>query len=184
VASATTTAGTSNNTGFLNPTANTPVTSGAGDNNGFQTNPANAYASDGLFAVDTNSGTGTGTSCTGSGKDKHLYYNYGFNLPGGASVTGIEVRLNARADGTGGNPRMCVQISWNGGSTWTTAKTTPTLTTSAATYTLGNSADTWGRAWTADNLSNANFRIRIINVASNTNRDFSLDWAGVQLTYQ
>jgi WD40 repeat protein len=184
VASATTTAGTSNNTGFLNPTANTPVTSGAGDNNGFQTNPANAYASDGLFAVDTNSGTGTGTSCTGSGKDKHLYYNYGFNLPGGASVTGIEVRLNARADATSGNPRMCVQISWDGGSTWTAAKTTPTLTTSAATYTLGNSADTWGRAWTADNLSNANFRVRIINVASNTNRDFSLDWAGVQLTYQ
>jgi chitodextrinase len=184
VASATTTAGTSNNTGFLNPTANTPVTSGAGDNNGFQTNPANAYASDGLFAVDTNSGTGTGTSCTGSGKDKHLYYNYGFNLPSGASVTGIEVRLNARADATSGNPRMCVQISWDGGSTWTAAKTTPTLTTSAATYTLGNSADTWGRAWTADNLSNANFRVRIINVASNTNRDFSLDWAGVQLTYQ
>jgi hypothetical protein len=38
--------------------------------------------------------------------------------------------------------------------------------------------------WTADNLSNANFRIRIINAASNTNRDFSLDWVGVQLTYQ
>jgi hypothetical protein len=169
--------------GFLSPAANVPVTSSAGDKNGFQTNPSNAYANDSLFAVDTNSGTGTGTSCTASGKDKHIYYEYGFTL-NGASIAGIEVRLDARVDATAGAPKMCVQLSWDGGTTWTAAKTTTTLTTTETTYTLGGAADTWGRAWTAINLSNANFRVRIINVASNTSRDFSLDWTAVQVTYQ
>lgn len=169
---------------FLSPAANAPVTSRAGDQNGFQTNPGNAYADDGLFAVDTNSGTGTGTSCTANGKDKHIFYNYGIALPSGASVSGIEVRLDARADATAGAPRMCVQLSWDGGATWTAAKTTATLTTSEATYILGGAADTWGRAWTAGGLSNTGFRVRIANVASNTNRDFSLDWAAVKVTYQ
>jgi hypothetical protein len=94
------------------------------------------------------------------------------------------VRLDARADATGGAPRMCVQLSWNGGTSWTTAKTTANLTTSEATYTLGGAADTWGRTWSLGDFSNANFRVRIINVASNTSRDFSLDWVAVRVTYQ
>jgi hypothetical protein len=170
--------------GFLSPSANAAVTVNAGDNNGFETTPANAYANDGLFAVDTNSGTGTGTSCTGTGKDKHVYFNYGINLPAGATISGIQVRLDAKADSTAGAPKMCVQLSWDGGTTWTAAKSTATLTTTEATYILGGAADTWGRAWTVNNLSDVNFRVRIINVASNTNRDFSLDWAAVQITYQ
>jgi WD40 repeat protein len=170
--------------GFLSPSANGAVTASAGDNNGFQTAPANAYADDGLFAVDTNSGNGTSTSCTSTGKDKHVYYNYGINLPAGATVNGIQVRLDAKVDSTTGAPMMCVQLSWNGGATWTAAKTTAALTTTEATYILGGAADTWGRTWIADNLSNTSFRVRIISVASNTNRDFSLDWAAVQVTYR
>lgn len=172
------------NTGFLSPNANAAVTTNAGDNNGFQTNPTNAYADDGLFAVDTNCGTGVSTSCTANGKDKHLYHNYGFSLPGGATINGIEVRLDARADSTTSSPRMCVQLSWNGGVTWTAAKTTTTLSTTEQAYILGGAADTWGRAWASGEFSNANFRVRIINVASSTARDFSLDWVAVRVTYQ
>jgi hypothetical protein len=77
-----------------------------------------------------------------------------------------------------------VQLSWNNGTSWTTAKQTSTLTTSEATYTLGGTADTWGRAWTLSELSNANFRVRVIDVASSTARDFSLDYVAVNITYQ
>lgn len=170
-------------TGFLSSTANAAVTTN-GDGNGFQTNPVNAYANDGLFAVDTNSGTSTSTSCTDSGKDSHIYYTYGFSLPGAASVKGIEVRLDAKANRTTGAPKMCVQLSWDGGTTWTAAKSTATLTQSEATYVLGGAADTWGRAWTVSNFSNANFRVRITDVASSTARTFSLDWVAVRATYQ
>jgi hypothetical protein len=172
------------NTGLLNPSANAAQTSNAGDNNGFQTNPSNAHANDGLFAVDTNSGTSSSTSCTNNNKDKHLYRDYNVTLPVGATINGIEVRLDARADSTNGAPRMCVQLSWNGGTTWTAAKTSANLTTGEATYMLGGAADTWGRTWSAGDFSNVNFRVRIINVASNTSRDFSLDWVAVRVTYQ
>jgi hypothetical protein len=61
---------------------------------------------------------------------------------------------------------------------------TANLTTSEATYTLGGAADTWGRTWAIGDFTDTNFRVRIINVSTNTNRDFSLDWAAVRVTYQ
>jgi PKD repeat protein len=171
-------------TGFLSPSANAAQTSSAGDNNGYQTGPANAYANDASVATDTNSGTNSNTSCTNNGKDKHRYSNFSFNIPATAAIRGIQVRLDARADATSGSPKICVQLSWDGGTTWTTAKSTTTLGTTEATYTLGGIADTWGRTWTPGNFSNANFRIRVIDVASNTSRDFFLDYVAVNVTYQ
>ena len=171
-------------TGFLSPAANAAQTTAAGDNNGYQTNPANAYANDGAFAVDTNSGTNSNLSYANKGKDKHSFYNYNVNLPATAVIQGIEVRLDARADATSGSPKVYVQLSWDGGVTWTTAKSTATLGTTEATYTLGGAADTWGRTWAAANFGNAGFRLRVIDVAGNTSRDFSLDYVAVNVTYR
>ncbi|MBI5034619.1 MAG: fibronectin type III domain-containing protein [Chloroflexi bacterium] len=177
---ASTTTLTPSNTGWLSPSANAANT--GGDGNGFEVNPVNAYADDGVFAIDNNSGTSSTTSCTSTQKDKHRYYNYNISLPG-ATVAGIEVRLDAKVDSASNSPKMCVQLSWDGGTTWTATKSTPTLTTSEATYILGGAADTWGRTWSLSNLSNTSFRVRIINVASSTARDFSLDWIAVRVTY-
>ena len=175
------TAVTTGNTGFLIATANASQT--GGDGNGYQTNPTNAYTDNGVFAVDTNSGSNSSTSCTNSGKDKHRFYNYGITIPG-TTVLGIEVRLDARADSTSGAPKLCIQLSWNAGTSWTTAKQTGTLTTTEQTYTLGTPSDNWGHTWTLSELSNTNFRVRIVDVASSTSRDFSLDWIMVRVTYQ
>jgi hypothetical protein len=166
-------------TGFMDSSANAVDT--GGDNDGFGTNPSRAYTDNSQFAVDTNSGSGTGTDCLGTDKDKHRFYNYNFSLPTGATVKGVEVRLDAKVDNTSGSPKMCVQLSWDGGTTWTTAKSTSTLTTSEKTYTLGGSSDMWGRTWSNANFDNSSFRLRVINVASNTSRDFSLDWAAVKV---
>ena len=95
--------------------------------------------------------------------------------------------MDAQADSTAGAPFMCVELSWDGGVSWTSVPhTTPTLTTAEATYLLGGPADTWGRTWTLTNLSNTNFRVRVIDVASSsgaTSRDFSLDWIAVRVSY-
>ncbi len=171
----------SSNTGWLSPSTNTAQT--GGDGNGYQTTPSNAHSDNATFAVDTNSGTSSSTSCTNSNKDKHRFYDYNVSIPG-STINGIEVRLDARADSTSGSPKICVQLSWDGGTTWTTAKQTSTLTTSEATYTLGTASDTWGRTWATGDFSNANFRVRVINVASSTSRDFSLDWVALRVTYQ
>jgi hypothetical protein len=168
-------------TGFLGPTGGSAES--GGDGNGFQTSPSAAYADDAALAVDTNSGSGTSTSCTSSSKDRHRFVDYGIALPSSASIKGVEVRLDARADSTSGSPRMCVQLSWNGGASWTSAKMTSTLTTSEATYVLGGATNTWGRTWSAANLANPSFRVRVVNVSSSTSRDFSLDWVAVNVHY-
>ncbi|MBI4760880.1 MAG: S8 family serine peptidase [Chloroflexota bacterium] len=171
-------------TGYLSPSANAAVTSGSGDNNGYESSPANAYANDGAVATDLNSGTGTSTTYTSTQKDRHVFYNYGFSIPSGATITGIEVRVDARADKASGTRQIYVQFSWDGGVTWTTALSTPNLGTSEATYILGGTTNTWGRTWSASDFSNANFRVRVIDVSSNNARDFYLDWIAVNVTYQ
>ena len=170
-------------TAFRSPAGDAAVTRSAGDNDGYSS-AGNAHADDGLFAVDSNSGVGTSTSCTSTQKDKHSYHGYGLSIPEGANVRGIEVRLDAKVDSTTGAPRICVQLSGDGGATWTAVRSTATLATSEHTYTLGGAVDAWGRAWSASELSDANFRMRVINVASSTSRDFSLDWIAVRVTYQ
>jgi hypothetical protein len=175
-------------TGFLSPSADTAVTTGAGHNNGYETSPANAYANDAAVATDLNSGTNTVASCMDAGKDKHDFYDYNFNLTPTAAIQGIEVQLRAREDNNSptppGAPQICVQISSDGGATWTTAKNTTTLTNALTTFTLGTPTDLWGSTWPSASFSNANFRIRVIDVSSNNARDFFLDYVGVNITYQ
>jgi len=175
-------AGTS--TGFLSPSANAAQTSSAGDNNGYETSSLNAYANDSSVTTDANSGTNKSTSCTDTGKDKHRYYNYNLNIPATAVMRGIQVRLDARANTTNGSPKICVQLSWDGGMTWTTAKTTSTLGIAETTYILGGTSDTWGRTWSSSDFSNANFRIRVIDTAGSPSVDFLLDYIAVNITYQ
>jgi hypothetical protein len=170
-------------TEFLGPTRHDAVFGSAGDNNGYS-GASNAAADDGVFAVDINSGTSTSTSCTSTQKDKHQFYNYGFRIPEGATIRGVEVRLDAKVDSTIVASRLCVQLSGDGGATWTAAQSTAALTTSERTYLVGGAVDTWGTAWSASRLSDQQFRVRVINVAASTSRDFSLDWIAVRVTYQ
>ncbi len=171
-----------NSTGWKGPASQSAVIN-SGDANGYEVTPANAFASDGLFAMDADSGTTTSTSCTDAGKDRHRFYNYGISIPGDAAVQGIEVRLDARADSTAGAPRVCVSISKDNGSTWSAWKNSAALTTTQASYVVGSPSDLWGLTWTSANLANGSFQVRVADVASDTTRDFSLDWIAVNVTY-
>ena len=175
---------TATNTGLKGCGANAAVTSGSGDNNGYQTTPGNACANGGGTAQDANTGTGTSTSCNNSGKDRHIYYNYGVSSPGQTAL-GIEVRLDGFISSTSSTSvrQFCVQLSWDGGTNWTTSKSTSNITTSEQTYTLGGSTDIWGRSWTEAELSDANFRVRITNVVDNTEPHIQLDYVAVRAFY-
>lgn len=168
-------------TGVKDCTSNAADT--GGDSNGFETTPGNGCAQDGALAVDANSGTSASTSCTDAGKDRHRFWGYGFGLPGSiSSVNGITVQLRAALNNNGGTSAMCVQLSWDGGASWTATKSiTPTNT--MTTFTLGGSTDTWGRTWALSELGTGSFRVRVIDASSMSNKDFSLDWAGVSVDY-
>ena len=175
-------------TGYLSPAAVAPVTVSSGDNNGFETTPLNITGNAAGFAVDFNSGTDTSSLCSSTGKDRQIVRDFSVNVPATAIVKGIQVRLDAAVDSNFTNaPKMCVELSWNGGVSWVAAKSTPTLSALETTYILGSTSDVWGRTWLPSDLTNANFRVRITNVASGLGanaRDFYLEWAAVQVTYQ
>jgi len=154
-----------------------------GDGNGFESAPTNAFADAGGVAFDLDSGTVGTLTCTDPARDKHDFYNYSLGVPSGSTINGIEVRLDAFVDLVKNGAAMCVQLSWDGGTSWTAAKTTPGLTATEATYLLGGSTDTWGHAWTTTDLADVNFRVRVIDIATATVRDFSLDWAAVKVYY-
>jgi len=171
-------------TGFHVCTAASNAADTGGDGDGYQTTPGNACAADGAVATDTNTGTNTSTICTDAGKDRHRWWDFGLGVPATVtSVNGIEVQLVALKANNGSNAQICAQLSWDGGTTWTATQSSAALTTTSATYSLGGSADTWGRTWSGSNFSNANFRIRIIDVSDKANQDVKLDSLSVQVTY-
>ncbi len=154
-------------TGLASPTADQ-----ASNGNGFEVTPSNAYADDGA----------TAQNIDGAG-DSHDYYNYGFAIPAGATIKGIEVRLDWYLDSDNGTSSMGVELSWNGGANWTAAQTDSVETTTEHTTTLGTPTDTWGRAWNPTEFSNGNFRVRVTCNSDDPQRDFYLDWVSVNIYY-
>jgi hypothetical protein len=170
-------------TGYMSCTAQAAVATG--DLNGFEVNPSNGCTDGAGSAADMNSGTTTSTSCTDGGKDRHVFQDYNINVPAGANITGITVRLDAWADSSSGTRRLCAELSWDGGVTWTAPQETDNLpTSSSSSDTLGSNSEEWGRAWTPADFTNGNFRLRLTSVGSSNSRDFFLDWAAVNVHYQ
>jgi hypothetical protein len=92
----------------------------------------------------------------------HRYYDYNLGIPACAIIDGIEVRLDWWLANTDGNNTMSVELSWDEGTSWTTPpKTDSTETVAEHTAILGGPTDKWGHDWTATELSNANFRVRV-----------------------
>jgi hypothetical protein len=155
-----------------------------GDNNGYETARASLLgAPDGAVASDANSGTANSTACTSTARDREVTSGHAFGTLG-STILGIQVQLRGRVNQSNKSPRFCVQLSWDGGTSWTTGQTTTNLTTSLATYTLGSTSDTWGHTWTAAQLGAASFRVRVIDLANATSKTFFLDSVGVAVTYQ
>jgi hypothetical protein len=157
-------------TGLTDPTATATDTGGDGD--GFEINPINAFADGGGYATNEN----------GAG-DRQKYYNYGFSISSDCAIEGIEVRLDWWLDDTLGTNSMDVELSWDGGMSWTTAKTDTQETTSEHTVVLGGPADTWGRSWSTAELGDVNFRVRLTSDSTSAFRDFYLDWVPVRVYY-
>jgi hypothetical protein len=165
-------------TGYIVP-ASTSADTG-GDGNGFETNSANAYADGGGYASNVN----------GAG-DRQRFYNYNFNLPAGAIISGIMVRPDWWTESNDRNNSVNIELSWNGGTSWTSAKNQDDeSTTDQNNKTVGGSTDTWGHAWVVSDFTSSNFRVRITSNCSGgwsgsncSNRDFYLDWIPVRVYY-
>lgn len=170
--------------GFQACTAGSNVADTGGDNNGYETAPGNACGDDLLSASDANTGTNFNTSCANAGKDRHRFWDFSLGLPATvASIDGIQVRVDSGMNNNGGTNNVCVELSWNGGTSWTAAKSFDMATSTITSYNLGAANDTWGRTWTGANFSNANFRVRITDASSQPNKTYLLEYLAVEVTY-
>ena len=140
-------------------------TSGTGD----WSNVANAY--------DKVDGTYASTPTTNASSS---FTDHGFSVPGGNQITGITVKLEVSGTTAAGD--IDVALSWDGGTSWTAAKTTPTLTTTDSVVTLGGASDKWGRTWSPGNFSNANFSVRV--TGSPSSNSVQIDALQVRVHHQ
>jgi hypothetical protein len=156
-----------------------------GDGDGYETGTASACADDSVIATDVNTGTGArSTDCANAANDRHRFRDFSLGLPGSvALVSGIQVRADVGMNNNGGTSRLCVELSGDGGSTWTAAKVLTLSGAAEATYLFGGAADTWGKIWAASEFTNANFRVRFTDATNQPNKDYLLDYVSVNVTY-
>ena len=139
-----------NDTGYVSPTA-------TGETHNDFTNPTGAFASDDVRASETTDG------------DAQDYYNFNFGVPAGSLIDGIRFSVEGYRENFSLLP--VIELSWDGGQSYTNhGEIIPLTQSSDGTNTnIGGSTDLWGRTWTADELSNENFRVRILKQSSGAN---------------
>ena len=172
-------------TAYSSCTAQAFDTGGKGD--GYEGSPLNACSKTdgGAFATDAGSGTNKLVLCTDPGKDRHRFSSYNLPVPTTATaINGIEVQLIG-APSTGNQiGQVCIELSGDGGATWTTVgRTIAYSTTTFTTFTLGGPTDLWGKTWLPLMFNDAAFRVRVTDVDNTGNKAFYLDYVGVRVTY-
>jgi hypothetical protein len=92
---------------------------------------------------------------------------FGFSIPAGKQIDGIQLYGRGGSDGAGGAISTRSYLSWDGGASWTSYKTNHfgglwwVDIEAEPTNDYGGPTDTWGRTWTVDEFSDANFRFKI-----------------------
>jgi putative Flp pilus-assembly TadE/G-like protein len=150
------------------------------------TNPDRAFSSNASYASESTSG------------ERQVWQD--FNLQGEIAnnptlvIDGLEVGLtnvSLTGSGTSTNCTLAVEVTWNGGSNWSTPITTTSLTTTVSDdRTVGSSSTTsfWGpHTWTRNDFSNSNFRVRLMwtdgTAACAATRNVQLDLLEVRVQF-
>ncbi len=151
-------------TGWKSPSA-------TGDDYSQWTNASNAYASDNADAREDRSG------------QQQDWYNFAFGVPNGATIDGIEVRIegNNQWEANG----VAVELSWDGGANYTSSGIQQIWPNSGSdsVQTISSSTELWGRTWSADDFSDSNFRIQLTKIGSEDYYDFQVDHIEVRVHY-
>ena len=124
--------------------------------------------------------TSDNSRATTAGTTYGVCSTYGFTIPAGATINGIEVQVEGRSS-VAGTVDYGAGLSWDGGTSWTTEKTDSYTSTTDATDTFGGAADTWGRTWTVAEFANANFQFRVHKISGTP--DLQIDFIQMRVHY-
>lgn len=138
------------------------------------TNPTRAYASDNSYATDATNGHQQG------------YGTFGLVVPAGSYPAGVEVNVEAKSSDNNGC-QVGVELSSNGGTSFTNTGTLASLSNSDNTYTLGGTANLWGRTWVPSDFADGKFVVRLQNIDPGNNcsngSTLSVDRVQVRVSY-
>lgn len=156
------------------------------------TSPANVRSfSDDTYATSKNAATSA-----------QVWGNMGLTLPSVSSnqtfvPLGIEVRIRARLSGTAASGcKMTTELSWDGGTNWSTAvdqtltnTTFPTGTNNYYSHGSSSSTSAWGsHTWTREEFGNGKLAIRLTFARTGTcqsnSRTAQVDGVSVRVTYR
>jgi hypothetical protein len=115
---------------------------------------------------------------------------FGVSAPSGTAiprVTQYSVAVTYAIAPSSSGCQLGMDLSWNGGSTWTSEKTV-TLTGTEASYLFGSPTDDWnGHTWSVGDFTNGNFRARVRDIDPGTScadvAVTNLDWLRLQVFY-
>lgn len=119
-------------------------------------NPANATASDNVYA--------TATAPSTSLESTHYLKatNFGFNIPTNATINGINVEIERRKETFFQCVDNEIKIVKSDGSIGTTNKSAGASWSSSDTYdSFGGATDLWGESWTASDINDTDFGVVI-----------------------
>lgn len=98
-------------------------------------------------------------------------------IPAGSTIEGIEILI----EGSTGGRQATVDLSWDGGGTYTGGDPITAFTATDTTPTFGGAANTWGRTWASGELAAGLFRVRL--TSNNGAGNLSVDRIQVRVTY-
>jgi hypothetical protein len=127
--------------------------------------------------------------------DKTSHYlqgsNYGFSIPVGATISGIQVTISRMSSSSGGNNSIndvevklvkngLVQTVTNGNKAVSTD-----WPTTIGTASYGTTTDLWGNTWTSADINASNFGVvlSVYNQSTQSNRTASVDYMQITITY-
>ncbi len=115
----------------------------------------------------------------------HVYYGYALFIPQMAEILGIEVRVDAwrHPAGTPFVAYFDVELSWDGGASWTAPYTAGPLESYELSFILGGPSDDWGRAWHPHEFQPQTFMVRLGARAPRW-PELRLDWVAVRVHYR
>jgi autotransporter-associated beta strand protein len=171
--------GSSTTTVLTNAGTGASTTAGAGTI--AWTNPSNSISNNGIYATCAIKGPGTKTS------EYLKTSNYGFTIPGAATIIGITVIVGRFEDNTAnGNDVKDVGVNLlkagaiSGLNKADLVTEWPKTTVTTATY--GGSSDLWGTTWTPTDINLSTFGVTL-NASSDNDRTASVDYIQISVTY-
>lgn len=139
---------------------------------GTYTNPNNAFSSNDLYATTVNLPTAS-----------QIYESFGIADLTDNTIDGILVQVEAKVNSTTDRSEYTIELSWDGGTTWTTLKRAFQFPIADSTHCYGG-ADAWSHTFIPSELTNINFKVRISNDFTSATNDASVDCISVQIFYR